>query len=92
MGPSGSTTHVFNTGYSWNCTSGRLQGPVKHILGGLKPLGIWTLEAGCPVNLGIQFEHQLGARGTSSGLAWWGNPYPSGWGRESTDRADYILI
>ena len=81
MGPSGfDQTHVFNTGYSWEIPSGQLQGPVKHILGGWQTTGIWTLETGRPVNLGIQFDNaNVGARGNFQRPNLVGDPYPSGW-------------
>jgi hypothetical protein len=81
MGPSGfDQTHVFNTGYSWEIPSGSLRGVTKHVLGGWQTSGIWTLETGRPVNLGIQFDNaNVGARGNFQRPNLVGDPFPSGW-------------
>jgi len=73
---------VFNTGYSWEIPTGRLTGAKKYILGGWQTTGIWTLETGRPMNLGIQFDNaNVGARGNFQRPNLVGNPYPSGWNK-----------
>jgi len=83
LGPSGfDQTHVFDTGYSWEIPSGSLSGVARHILGGWQTTGIWTLETGRPINMGIQFDNaNVGARGNFQRPNLVGNPFPSGWNK-----------
>ncbi len=80
MGPSDfDQTHVFNTGYSFLIPVGSsFKGPAKWLIAGWQTSGLWTLETGRPVNLGLPNDNaNVGARGNFQRPNLVGDPFPS---------------